>query len=160
MVSTQHHKEQSIDRKLVLSITWAVGLPDFSSQVVRRKSFLGLFNAHASLFFGKARWYLGGDCPVFHWHLTQATTRKGLTNYKLSYQAISSLNQHDYSIWCEHMFNLQQTPVPSSSSHLPVGVFAFWTRHPGIHLDSTLERLHPPRLQNRHVVSVKMSVCN
>lgn len=54
------------------------------------------------------------------------------------------------------MLNLQLPLVLSSSCHLPVGVFAFWIRHPGIHLHLNLVPLHLLQLQNKVFVRGKI----
>lgn len=52
-------------------------------------------------------------------------------------------------MWIHYMLNLQLPLVLSFSAHLPVGVFAFWTRHPGSHLDLNLALLCLLQLQHK-----------
>lgn len=77
--------------------TWAIGLPDFSSQVVGGKCLLRLFHAHVSLLFGKAWWYFGSDCPVLHRHLIWTTTRQLMRTCRPY-----SITNHFFLPWYEY----------------------------------------------------------
>ena len=49
--------------------TGAIGLPDFSAQVVGREALLWRIHGHATLLLGKPWGHLGGDRSVLHRHL-------------------------------------------------------------------------------------------